>query len=107
MFENLPDESLFMLKFQLLDHLFENMNRVGRLDYLDAFLYEHSNRAIKRLIQMTSMRKTSCVSKTVCAADKAFTTGVGHIGGKAEKRAFELLRDGVSTTLGCIYDSNI
>lgn len=105
LFGNFPKVYLFTLKFNLLDHVIEAVKHFGSRKYLDITSFENFSFVIKKLILMTCMRNTSCLSEAINGANKAFTTDYSIVGRKAGNRAFWLARDGISTKLECIYDS--
>lgn len=107
LFWNLPDVSLFKLKFYLLEHVIGDVKRFGSLNYLDASPFKDFSRVINKFIRMSSIWKTSCVSKAADAENKAFFTGDSFVGGKPENGGFGLEKDGVCSKAGCTYDSNI
>lgn len=107
LFENLRNVNLFTIKFHLLGHIFEGLNRCGNLEYLSASLYEHFNYVIKKFIRMTSLRRKSSLSEAVEAENKAFTTDYCIIDEATGRWVSKLAGDGVSTTLSCIYNSKI
>lgn len=59
------EKSLFKLNFHLLDHLGENVRRLGSEKYLDDSSFEHVNVAIKRYLRSYSMTKATMMQETV------------------------------------------
>lgn len=59
--------NLFTLKFRMLDHIVDDISKLGELSYLDPFPYEHFNVTIKKFIKINSMRKTCTRNKAAYA----------------------------------------
>lgn len=56
---------LYTLKYHLLDHLVEDLERFGSISFMDAGPFEHFNVVIKQSYRMTSRRLTTRMDETV------------------------------------------
>lgn len=53
------------LKCHMLDHVVEDLMRMGSLVYNDAGLYEYADITSKRLYKLTSTRRRSAMRETI------------------------------------------
>lgn len=71
---HLGDVNLFSLKFNMPDHILEDVSRIRDLSYLN----EQFNSTIKKFIKMTSMRKGTLIEEAVRVMNTT-VTGPEHI----------------------------
>lgn len=70
------DVNLFRLKFHLIYHIIEDVERFGNLEYLDASRYEHLKCVIRNFIRTTSMKIEHSSSEAVEAGNISINTEV-------------------------------
>lgn len=111
-FQDFCVSGLFTLKFHLLDHMVEDMERFGSLQVLDASAFEHYNTDIKAAIRRTSQRKSSCMEEAVSILGQSsfVPTSMTHIttstdvdcnvdNSSSRQNGWNLVRDGERVTL--------
>lgn len=102
------------LKFHLLDHLGNDIRRMGSLQAVDAGVYEHAHLIFKRQYQRTSKRRCTATSETIHRIeDRNYRNGTHKRKGESEekrrshiykhfsalKMGANLVRDGETTTI--------
>lgn len=93
LFGKLHYGSLSSLKIHLLDHITKDVERFESLKYFAASPYEHFNYVFKKLIRMTSMRKSVLIAAFVVAKKEVNTEECTNAGNR-ESRAQGLVRGG-------------
>ena len=73
-FSNYVEKGLYTLKFHLLDHLAEDVEKHSSLAYLDAGPYEHYNAVVKQFYRKTSRRHDTALEETVRRMDRVEST---------------------------------
>jgi len=73
-FSKYVERGLYTLKFHLLDHLVDDIEKYSSLAYLDAGPYEHYNAVIKQFYRKTSKRLNTALDETVRRMDQYDST---------------------------------
>lgn len=93
------------LKFHLLDHLVDDIRRMGGVGPLDAGLYEHSHLIVKRWYSKTSKRRETAMSESMELMHRSQAykrdSAVSERSRKVNKNV-SLVRDGFSFSLNAL-----
>lgn len=65
------DKNLVTLKFRMLQHIAEDLQRFGNVGYLDQFLGEHFSFVMKMYLKMSPLRKGSTFKEEVQAMNSS------------------------------------
>jgi len=79
------------LKFHLLDHIGDDIRRMGGLHVGDAGIYEHSHVHFKQHYRGTSRRRRSAMDETISAIDVG--TAIRHINRQGGHTSTKVVRN--------------
>lgn len=102
LYESYQASGMGTLKFHLLDHLVDDLRRMGGIHTLDAGLYEHSHARVKRWYNRTSKRRATAMSESmeILQRSQAYEKQVKERRRKREVSArVSLVRDGYSMSI--------